>query len=202
MIRGMGRMHSRINVPAHTHHRYAPWCIPESWHVRACVRDLGGRSSNARVWPVHYARLWIACDVACDDGRWRRQADLRRELRCLVCLNLRKPSHAAFRGSVHEAGRRPLLSCTTACLARTVLELYVTYHTCCWMACIQSQETRTMHRVASAHTLNQRCAATIMQMRRMALRGTEGVLKGTQGVLGCWMECVQAHRTRTMHRAA
>jgi hypothetical protein len=61
---------------------------------------------------------------------------------------------------------------------------------------MQSQETRTMHRVASAHTLNQRCAATIMQtMRRMELRGTEGVLKGTEGVLGCWMECVRAHGT-------
>ena len=75
-------------------HPYAPWCIPESWHERACVRDLGGRVSDGPFMAGTISKAWIACD----DGRWRRRADLRRELRCLVCLrrpNLRKPSHAA-----------------------------------------------------------------------------------------------------------
>ena len=76
-------------------HPYAPWCIPESCHVRACVRDLGGRGSDG---PCMAGKLSKGIWIACDDGRWRRRADLRRELRCLICLrrpNLRKPPHAA-----------------------------------------------------------------------------------------------------------
>ncbi len=61
--------------------------------ARACVTWAGGvlTAVHSR---YRTQRAWIACD----EGRWRRQADLRRELRCLVCLrrpNLRKPPHAA-----------------------------------------------------------------------------------------------------------
>jgi hypothetical protein len=113
------RMRSQINVPAHTaacsacgdivcpcactvRGNHTVVSVPQSWYVRACVCDLGGRGSNGRAWPVQQARAWIACD----DGRWRRRADLRRELRCFVCLrcpNLRIPEQCARGGPTTTA---------------------------------------------------------------------------------------------------
>ena len=46
-------------------------------------------------------------------------------------------------------------------------------------------------------TINQRCAANIMQTtHRMALRGIQRFSR----VLGCWMACVRARGTQTMNR--
>ena len=113
---------------------------------------------------------------------------------------------SAFRRSVHEAGRRPLLMGTSACFAETVLELYPTrnlphYSAAGWHAC--NHEKRGPCTVwHAAHTSNQRCATNIPQTTQ---RGTQGVLRGTEGysrVLGSLIECMRAHRTGAMLRAA
>jgi hypothetical protein len=71
-----------------------------------------------------------------------------------------------------------------------------------WTAPVQSRETWTMHGVASDHTFDQRCAATLCRRRAEWHRG---VLKGTEGysrVLGSWIESMQALYTRIMLRVA
>ena len=90
---------------------------------------------------------------------------------------------SAFRRSAHEAHRRALLSGTAACSAVTVLQLYPTlnlpHHSAAgWHACNHENRGPCTVRHA-AHSSNRRCAASLVQTtRRMALRGTQGVLKG------------------------
>jgi hypothetical protein len=85
---------------------------------------------------------------------------------------------------------------------RTLPNSSLTTLLCRWMTCMQSRETRALHRAASAYTFNRRCAANLVQTtHRTAL----GVVKGTEGystVLGCWMAPVQSAETRAMHRVA
>ncbi len=110
---------------------------------------------------------------------------------------------SAFRRSVHEAGRRPLLMGTTTCSAETVLDLYPTlnlphYSAVGWHAC--NHEKRGPCTVWHQHT---RSTSDVQQHRADdAPDGTGGVLTGTRRVLGCWIEYVQADETQTMHRAA
>ena len=111
---------------------YAPWGIPESWHVRSCVRDLGGRGSDG---PCMAGTISKGVDsvrrrqVAAPSGPAAgtptpRLPPAPQPAQATAC-------GSAFQSSGHEAHRRPLLSGTAACSAVTVLQLYptLTYHT-------------------------------------------------------------------------
>jgi hypothetical protein len=171
-------------------HPYTPWCIPESCHVRACVRDLGGRGSDG---PCMAGKLSKGVDsvrrrqVAAPSGPggtpMPRLPPAPQPAQATAC-------GSAFRSSAHEAHRRQLLSGTAACSAVTVLQLYPTpnlphdrlldgthaitrnadHAPCC------------MRRTRPTSDAQQ---ASWQTTRRMAHRGTQGVLKGysrgTQG---------------------
>jgi hypothetical protein len=164
-------------------HPYAPWCIPESWHVRTCVHDLGGRRSDGpcmagtvRKGVDSVRRRQVAAPSGPAAGTpMPRLPPAPQPAQAIAC-------GSAFRSSAHEAGRRPLLSGTAACSAVTVLQLYptLTCHTTrLLMARMQSLETRTMHHAA--------CDTHVQPAMRSKLRaddapdGTEGYPRGTQG---------------------
>ncbi len=182
-------------------HPYAPWCIPESCHVRACVRDLGGRGSDGRAWPIQYAkgvdsvRRW---QVAAPSGPaagtpMPRLPPSPQPAQAIAC-------GSAFRSSVHEAHQTTAAVgyCSVLCGngTATLPASNLPHHSATgWHACNHEKRGRcTM--LHATQTSDQRCAANLVQTtRRMAQRGTQGVLKGTEGysrALGSWIECMQA----------
>jgi hypothetical protein len=187
-------------------HPYAPWCIPESWHVRACVCDLGGRGSDGSCMAgtvskgmdsVRRRQVAAPSGPAAGTPMVPRLHPAPQPAQATAC-------GSAFQSSAHEAGRRPLLSVTAACSAVTVLQLYPTlnlpHHSAAgWHACNQEKRGRCCMR----HTRPTSDAQQTSCRRRAGWH--RGVLKGTEGysrVLGSWIECMRAHRTGTMLSAA
>jgi hypothetical protein len=164
-------------------HPYAPWCIPESWHVRACVHDLGGRVLTGRAWPVQYAK-------GVDSVRRRQVAAPSGPAAGTPMPRLPpapQPAQAtacgsAFQSSGHEAHRRPLLSGTAACSAVTVLQLYPTL-TCHTIRLLDGTHAITRNAdhapCCMRHTRPTSDAQQTLCRRRAGWH--RGVLRGTQG---------------------
>ena len=171
-------------------HPYAPWCIPESWHVRACVRDLGGRGSDG---PCMAGTVSKGVDsvrrrqVAAPSGPaagtpMSRPPPAPQPAQATAC-------GSAFQSSAHEAHRRPPLSGTAACSAVTVLQLYPTL-TCHTTRLLDGTHAITRNAdhapCCMRHTRPTSDAQQTLCRRRAGchrgvLKGYSRALRGTQG---------------------
>ena len=177
------------------------YCMPESWHKRACFRYLGGRGSSGTPQRKKSVRRRQVTGA-------ERTSDASPASGAPTCashrMRQRIPAQCARGGPATPADGYFSLLCGNC--TGTVPNSQLTTLLCRWMACVQSRETRTMHRAAcdthvqpamrSKHHVG--CAG----WHRGVLKGYSGVLRGTQGVLGSLIECMRAHRTGTMLRAA
>jgi hypothetical protein len=163
-------------------HPYAPWCIPESWHVRACAHDLGGRGSDGRAWPVQYAK-------GVDSVRRRQVAAPSGPAAGTPMPRLPpapQPTQAtacgsAFQSSAHEAHRQQPLSGTAACSAVTVLQVYppLTCHTTRLLDGTHAITRNADH--APCGMRHTRLTSAAIIVAEDAPDGTEGYPRGTQG---------------------
>jgi hypothetical protein len=192
-VRGDCTVVSHPPVPLGACHR-AGMC------ARACVTWAGGVLTG-RAWSVQNAqgvdsvrRRQVAAPSGPSRSPMPRLPPAPQPAQAIACCS-------AFRSSTPEAGRGPLLSGTAACSAVTVLPKSTQLLTCHTTRLLDGTRAITLAadqrtKRHAAHTLNQRCAASIVQTtRRIALRGTHRYSTGTQQYSAAgWHVCIHTEQ--------